>query len=131
MTRDDMFLEAVRAVRSELPELVGDGWREVDQELADTVAMDNVSEDSLVEVMNGKPEVQNWVVDFLVRYRNLDEPSPFEIEKLATPPGEPTTLLPPRYACPVDGAIVQYRRSPAQAIKICPQHAVKLVLSPR
>lgn len=131
MTRDDMLLEAARAVRSELPELLGDGWHGVDQELADILAGDSPSDGSLVEVLNRNTEIQNWVVDFLVRYRNHDEPSPLEVERTATPPGEPIPLLPPRYACPVDGAMVQYRRSPAQAIRICPQHAVKLVLSPR
>jgi hypothetical protein len=132
MERDQSLLEAARAVRSELPLLVGSDWRSLDRELAGVITATNRSDDDLVTVLDRNPAVGAWVADFLVRVRSGT--SAFETERgsgASPPPGDAGLLLPPRYACPIDGEFVQYRMSGAQPIAVCPDHDVTLVLTPK
>jgi len=128
---DEVLLEAARAVRSQLPELLPDSWRKFDRALARLVADPAGDPARIVALLESQPAVGTWVFEFTVRWGPALMP---EIDERGggeqPPPGAGVLLLPPRYACPVDGAYVQYVTA-GQQVKDCPDHGVLLVRAAR
>ncbi|MGV1010217.1 MAG: hypothetical protein ACOYBY_16695 [Dermatophilaceae bacterium] len=127
----DELSEAARAVRPALPELVDDDWQELDSALARLLVDPAEDGAGIVALVQAHPGVAAWVTEFMAR----GGPPALAgvVEKgggAQPPPGRGTLLLPPRYACPVDGAYVQYVTAPSQLTK-CPQHGMPLKLAPR
>ncbi|GAB3061356.1 hypothetical protein GCM10027053_24550 [Intrasporangium mesophilum] len=130
MNSDELF-EAARAVRPWLPELVDSDWHELDEALARLLVDPAEDGAGIVALVQAYPEVGAWVTEFIARG---GPPAMADVVEKGggaqSPPGLGALLLPPRYACPVDGAYVQYVTAPSQ-LMTCPQHGVTLEPAPR
>lgn len=133
---DDTILEAVRAIRPYLPELLADAGSaaELDRALADLLAgweANPRAEDDALERLSGPPEVAEWAAAFL----EAGVPPDVRVfvehgERYSGLPGHgEAPPVPTRYACP-EGDYVRWRRG-AELVPDCPTHGVPLEPSGR
>jgi hypothetical protein len=126
----DLLAEAARAVRSELPELAPETWRDLDRRLAALLAEASLPVDEIVATLDSQPAVRTWVAEFMMHGGPAETAGQVEKSGQQPPPGAGVVLLPPRYACPIDGLYVRYVTS-ARPVGDCPDHAVPLIRADR
>jgi hypothetical protein len=129
---DEQLLEAARAIRPYLPELVGAEASAYDQEIArliaDAQAGRNVDE-QLFTVLSRPADVRDWVASVLESDRNLPPRIQQVIERgyhSLPGPGEPVDAE--RYECAY-GDYVWYQLSVGDLVPQCPTHKRGLVSS--
>jgi hypothetical protein len=132
MSEDSRIIDAARAVRPHLSELLGpDRAAAVDADLAHLL---NASpplgdiERLILEALARHPATHGWAATF------LEHGTPPDLSRVAekgyqAPPGTGSTTTIPRFACP-QGDYVWYRRSVGEPIPACPSHRVALLLQP-
>jgi hypothetical protein len=131
---DDLLVEAARAVRPHLGELLpAPEAAEVDRGLAEALNHPGVDRERVAVVVRGQAAVHAWVAEFVTHavtdHDDLNVPSKSPgAERYQGLPGDPRPGAPVRYACPEGADFVFYRRSPAIAVPQCPTH--RLPLSP-
>lgn len=139
---DDLTLEAARAIRGDLPDLLGDDEAahrqavRLDGDLARLLAAagrgTDVREDVLT-TLSDVPETRAWMLSFLTfgappdlseQERAVPDTGPLGG---GAPPGAGLAVQVPRFRCP-RGDMTWYRRSVGQRVPRCPTH--DLVLEP-
>lgn len=131
---DEVVVEAARAVRAYLGDLLseGDDRAGFDCELVAALRrapVENVEED-FDRLFESRPAVRDWVAVF---YEYGVPPDLVDVtERSVRLPGDPAPLaLPDLYVCPVDGNYSRYVRLAFASPGTCPDHpGVALVLAP-
>jgi hypothetical protein len=124
-----IILDAARALRAYLPELVGpDRAAPLDRELAELLERpgDEDVPDRLAAIFEREERVHVWVAEYFTYGAPGDVA---ETERVASLPGVPRPPGPERYAC-AHGDFVFYRRTVAALVPECPTHRTALVLAP-
>ena len=120
-------LDAARAIRSYLPELLGaPDASSTDARLAELLhaAQDGRPvTDAVVAVLAERPETRNWTAQFLERGSPPDVVGP----ERGVPGGPPVAVLPaPRFVCP-SGDFAWWQRAAGIQPPNCPSHDQPLV----
>jgi hypothetical protein len=130
-TGDEEVLEAARAVRPYLADLLGQPDAEqIDGAIGDLLrrsASANVDR-QLLELFDSRADLRDWVAVFW----EYGLPPDFAVyrERSLPPPGDPAPLpVPERFVCPVDGNYVRFVRAAFEDAGTCPDHHVSLVRS--
>jgi hypothetical protein len=128
MTGNERILEAARAARAYLPELIPDDHAEVDRELAALlrdVDRDPGAVDRILAVFEDHVELKEWTAAFMER--GYPEDVAEEIERYdGELPGRGIDLPGTKFVCP-QGDYAWYRRMVGQAVpEECPTHHVPL-----
>ena len=118
----ESFLEAARAIRSYLRELVDDP-DSVDRELSSALAESDAVR-ARIELRR-QLATRRWTVEFLKHGVPADL-LPAAVRSGAAPPGRGEVVRAPRFRC-VSGDYIWYRRKADSAIPICPTHNARLV----
>ena len=122
MFTNDQALEACRALRPLLPQLVPDLADQIDPQLAQLLNQpdleDNSRVDRLVAVVDAYPETKRWFDQFL---DHLTPKGGF-----AGLAGDPAFSSAPAYLCPVGNDYTWYREG-NEDVPLCPTHLVSLV----
>lgn len=125
---DEVLLDAARAVRPYLSELVGQPTAaELDAELAALLASargGHAVADRVAEMLSRSAEVQAWAAGF------LEHGCPPEVAELRERafqglPGVPEAPSPDKFRCP-EGDYVFYRRAVGVRVPPCPTHKTPL-----
>jgi hypothetical protein len=127
---EDLLLEAARAVRPHLYELLpAPEAAEVDRALAEALSREpgepahepgGPDHERVAAILRGSAAVHAWVAEFVTEA--VDAPH----ERYQGLPGDPRPGAPVRYACPEGADFVFYRRSPAIEVPRCPTHQLAL-----
>jgi len=130
---DEQILEAARAVRPYLAELVGPDADRVDGELAVLLARSRDGRDGEVEglildCLMRNPATHDWAASFLIAQQPPDAGAGQRGYGSLGGEGEVVAAL--RFACPVGGDTVWYRRSVGQEPPICGTHRLALQPTP-
>jgi hypothetical protein len=123
VTSDELVVEAARAIRPELPEIVPDGWESVDDDLAACLAEEPTTAERVRTILSVRPETASWVVAFLTGEGGVTRGS------LSLADGSGELVQAPRFACP-NGDYVWYRRTRSRSVPLCRTHQLRLVLRP-
>jgi hypothetical protein len=122
MSEHGIVLEAALAIRSELPALL-DAPGDLDRRLLDLLGRLGQGEPvdgEIVELLVSERQTREWTEEFLTSGVPPGYPQP---TKTVSPlPGRRAPVPAARYACPVDGLYVWYRRSVGQDIPSCRDH---------
>ncbi len=130
---DEQILEAARAIRPYLAELVGPDADRVDEELAALLARSRDGEHGEVEglildCLMRNPATHDWAARFLIHQRPADAGTGQRGYDPLGGEGELVAAL--RFACPEGGDTVWYRRSVGQKPPICTTHGLTLQPTP-
>lgn len=118
---EDLLLEAARAVRPHLYELLPTPEAaKVDQALAEALNGPAADREQIATIVQKAAAVHAWVAEFVTEA--VDETR----ERYQGLPGDPRPGAPVRYACPEGADFVFYRRSPAIEVPPCPTHRLPL-----
>lgn len=130
MSDDDVIIEAARAIRAYLPELVGTAEAEtIDRQLVDLLARaqdDPACVERILELLGRRDATAEWTAVL------LESGYPPDVRELVEQReryaglaghGEPPPA-PRRYACP-EGDFVRWRRG-AEPLPTCPEHGLAL-----
>jgi hypothetical protein len=127
MSDDDRILEAARAVRAYLPELIPTEHAELDRQLA-AILLDADRDPTAVErflvLLEEHRELAEWTSGFVERGYPEDLAEVIE-RGYGEPPGEGIDLPGTKFTCP-EGDYVWYRRMVNQPVPGCPTHGVPL-----
>ncbi|MFF4219158.1 hypothetical protein [Streptomyces nondiastaticus] len=124
---DERILECARAVRAELPRLIGplaaERSRELDARLAQALARDAGTVERILVVLQSEPELRTWAAHFLEsgnppRYTERGDYQPL--------PGSGEAVPATRYSCP-DRDFAWYRAFLDESPPRCPTHGHPLV----
>jgi hypothetical protein len=129
---DEQVLEAARAIRPFLAELVGSDADRVDRELAALLARSHDDEDGDVErlilgCLMRSPATHDWAARFLTDQGRDGAGGRQRGYSPVGGDGEPVAA--PRFACP-EGDTVWYRHSVGQQPPICTTHGLALQPDP-
>jgi hypothetical protein len=130
---DEDLREAARALRGQLPELVGDRADEYDAVLRDLLVRATTEEEEAVDeqflsLVQGSPVLHEWVASLLSDEHLRPPHAQPSTERGYTPlPGHGAPVDAQRYACPVDGNFVWYRPFIGVPVPTCPDHGTPLV----
>ena len=131
--REEDVLEAARAIRPFLAQLVGDvAAPEVDSYLADRLgaaaAGQRVS-DEILGSLRAASATRRWWLDFLATGLPPEVTRYHDPTRSASIPGRGEIVSPLRYQCP-QGDYVWYRIGVTQGVPVCPTHDVRLEAAP-
>ncbi|MCZ2860991.1 hypothetical protein [Blastococcus sp. VKM Ac-2987] len=121
MDGTDPLIEAARAVRRYLPDLVEERAQEVDARL---VALLRAGDrEGLEELFGSADSLLDWLAGF-VETGLPPEVAPLRERGAGYQPllGSGIAQPPPRFECPVDHLFVWYRVDPGEEISVCPDH---------
>ena len=128
----DAILEAGRAIRPHLPELLGDEAAPFDARLAEALDADEPAArraDAVLAQLGARPACAEWVAAFLEQ-RVPPDLVPLAERSVEPLPGGGEHVSADRYVCP-RGDYTWYRRAVGQRVGRCPTHPdVALVPSP-
>ena len=121
------IVDAARAIRPYLGELLGEGCDELDGRLADLLGPD-VSPDQerqISDLLRSHPEAMEWTASFL----ELGEPPEIHVPQErgwgtvqgGTTLGEVQPVAARRFGCPY-GDVVVYRRNAGEPVPLCHKH---------
>jgi hypothetical protein len=125
---EEPILEAARAIRAYLPDLLGDTALEVDRSIADLFSAGAAGAqitDELVSVLSEHTETRDWTAQLLSNGELLPPQISVLIDRGAAPPGDPGVVSAVRYVCP-QGDYVWYRTSVSEQVPSCPTHDATL-----
>jgi hypothetical protein len=128
MANDESILDAARAIRPFLQELVPLEAAELDKHLADLLAQAVQGEkvtNKIVKGLSNRDSTREWVAQFLKE----GAPPVSRASGSLPPPGDPKPVLAPKYVCP-QGDYTWYQMSAGSIIPSCPTHHVSLVRVP-
>jgi hypothetical protein len=130
---DEQVLEAARAIRPYLAELVGPDADRLDGELAALLARSRDGGDAevqglILDCLMRNPATHDWAASFLIDQRPADADAWQRGYGSLGGEGEVVAAL--RFACPVGGDTVWYRRSVGQKPPICATHRLALQPTP-
>jgi hypothetical protein len=144
LVEEQDVLEAARALRPRLPELVGEDAARVDAELERLLALADTGQPVKLELLSlfaERDPTRRWAHERLEpssRLRGLDPPGgssyarlPGDPQLSAQPLAAPALPARPRYACPTCGWGPWRRFSAADQIPNCPDDGARLVETPR
>jgi hypothetical protein len=124
---DQAILDAARAIRPFLAELVGLAAEDIDRELArllEQAASGVDVENRIVELVSQQAATREWTAAFL---QEGQPPSLRASERgFRRLPGTASTISPLVFACPI-GDYVWYRPSVGSLVPACPTHSLALV----
>jgi hypothetical protein len=132
MDQAGSVIEAARAIRYFLPNLPDlDRPDEVDHRLVVLLREAQRGTDvesEIVDVLMAQPPTWDWAAKFVET--GLPPGFPHVTRGPSPLPGRTEPVRAPRYACPVDGLYVWYRRTDQQKIPYCRDHSEqRLVLT--
>jgi hypothetical protein len=119
-------LNAARAIRPHLPDLVGDDAVEVDGQLQHLLARSEAGETvkiAILRVLSQRNATRQWAND-LLKVPQRDR----SYEGL---PGKVQMVSVPRYICPKGDGTPWYRFSVGDQVPLCPNHRIPLIEAPR
>jgi hypothetical protein len=126
---EESVLEAARAIRAYLPDLVGDEAPEVDRQVSELFEAQSSGEEiteRLVELLSARSATREWAARLIGDERLLPpEVSALMDRGLSRPPGPPGVINAARYVCP-EGDYVWYRLSVSEPVGSCPSHGAVL-----
>ena len=127
-----LVLDAARAVRPYLPELVGaECAADIDARVAGLIDRASAGVDPTVDLLaalEADDRVRDWVAGYL--WHGMPPDLAVDIERnLARPPGagQPLDAAPERFECPIGHDYTRFRRLAAQDMGSCPTHDAALV----
>ncbi len=127
------FLDAMRAVRAYLPDLLPDEHdvARYDRDIGELLRMSAVepsdSVDRLHRLVRGTPKIDDWL-RLVLADPGLRPPDVQDWEERGvTGIGAALPVPARKYVCPVDGDFVRYQRVAGQDMGDCPGHGVALV----
>lgn len=126
---EEPILEAARAIRAYLPDLLGDAALEVDRSIADLFSAGaggaQITQ-GLARVLTEHTETREWTAQLLSNGKLLPPEISVLIDRgAAPPPGDPGVVSAVRYVCP-QGDYVRYRTSVSEQVPSCPTHGATL-----
>lgn len=131
MFKDEVLIEAARAVRPYLRDLIGPRAADLDALLSSLlqryISGENVSSE-ILRLLQKDEATREWLAELLEDPSHL--PPEFQAVRSGTfepPPGRGNPKNPPKWICPVDGNYIAYRRSWSDPIPECLEHHVELV----
>jgi hypothetical protein len=128
---DDIALEAAKAVRPYLPELMAAQQAvAADRALAAALAAPPEQGAAVAEAVLLRPELEAWTLAFATHGVPEDLVEADLLRGFRELPGAALPVRAPRYRCPDGDDYVWYRRSAGTAIPLCPTHSVRLVADP-
>jgi len=125
LVADTAILDAARAIRPFLAELVGLAAEDIDRDLATLLeqAASGVDvEDRILELLSQPAAIREWTAAFL---QERQPPGLRVSERSFGLPGAGSTTSPQIFACP-RGDYVWYRRSVDSLVPACPTHSLAL-----
>jgi len=118
---EQKVLEVARAIRPDLPELVGADAGELTARLDELLGRAAAGEHVQLEVLTvlkARPATREWA-------RRLLDAQPL-LRHYQALPGRGQLAAVPRYACPYGGHYVWYQHSRADKVPLCDRHKVPL-----
>jgi hypothetical protein len=132
--REEEVLEAARAIRPFLRQLVGAGAAPtIDSFLADRLGAAEAGEqvsDEILGRLREAPATRRWWLDFLATGLPPEVIRDDDPTRSASIPGRGEIVPPPRYECS-HGDYVWYRIGVAEPVPMCPTHDERLRAAPR
>jgi hypothetical protein len=121
MDPTDPLIEAARAVRRYLPDLLGERAQAVDAQLVELLRAGDRA--GLEELFGSTESLLDWVAGF-VETGLPPEVAPLRERGAGYQPllGPGIAQAPPRFECPVDHLYVWYRVDPGEEIPVCRDH---------
>lgn len=119
-------LDAARAIRPHLPDLVGEGADEVDDQLQLLLVRSETGETvkiAILQVLGQRDATRQWAYE-LLKVPQRDR----SYEAL---PGKVQVVSVPKYVCPKGDGTPWYRFSISDQVPLCPNHRILLVEVPR
>jgi hypothetical protein len=117
----ERILDAGRAIRPFLDDLVPERARELDAALAEAL-VEPEPVDRVLALVTADPETAAWTVAFVSEGQPPGEGSDRAYERL---PGHGSPTIAPRFQCP-RGDYLWYRRSAGLPVPTCPTHGLPL-----
>lgn len=120
------MLDAARAIRPHLPDLVGDEAEELDGQLQRLLARSETGETvkiDILRVLSQQPATRRWANDLLK--------VPQRDRSYEGPPGKVQKISVPKYICPKGDGTPWYRFSIGDQVPLCPNHHIALIEAPR
>jgi len=119
-------LDAARAIRPHLPDLVGDKAGEMDEQLQRLLTRSEAGETvkiDILRVLSQQDATRQWANDLLkVPQRDRSyEGLPGKVQKVSVP----------KYVCPRGDGTPWYRFSIGDQVPLCPNHHIALIEAPR
>jgi hypothetical protein len=131
VSNDEAVLEAARAIRPYLTELVGSDANRVDTQIAALLGEAATGRDdidvSILSLLREDQSTHAWAAAFL--QAGLPPDVVAIRERSIGLPGRPEASPAPRYTCP-EGDYVWYRRIVGDRVPSCPTHRITLQPSP-
>jgi hypothetical protein len=133
-TVDDGVVEAARAIRPYLDDLIGPrAAASLDRQLADQLASPAASAEQvrrLRKLLDAHADTRWFLTEALIDRPHFRPPyqQPHYLRRTGGPLGDPAPVDAPRYACP-QGDYVWYRPDVGSAIPRCPTHHITLARS--
>lgn len=120
------MLDAARAIRPHLPDLVGDEAGEMDEQLQRLLTRSEAGETvkiDILRVLSQQDATRQWANDLLkVPQRDRSyEGLPGPVQKVSVP----------KYVCPRGDGTPWYRFSIGDQVPLCPNHHIALIEAPR
>jgi hypothetical protein len=130
--RDNDIVEAGRAIRPYLKELIPEDAEAVDQELAKYVDEPQTtgasSAKAILAILRKREPTRTWLAKMLATSESREFPTSVT-RSFEPPPGRPDAVSARKYVCP-QGDMVWYRMSAGSPIPKCTKHGVTLVPEP-